>query len=347
MIDLDYSDPKLARGLVREELRPLKTAFKKPVYENLFRYMQGQVEQRMPPTGKMSNTAANKARVLLHKQALSYLDPIKPFHTKLFLTEGDTKASEVDGFFYWHPSPAVVNNILKDKQSFIGEFVELRCMRIGSNRRRLIIDDLFCHFITSEHCLMRMLERGVQAHRPLQELTNNFDTVIPTAIMFAIAFNTKNYGRYPHVLIPYHDGILLCRLSMFDIEGDNSRWFRWRGISDRDYTKGVDYPVESFFTHTQRLPGGGTKEGAVTVYAATFIPHHQMTTEQIWAKMQIDRLIEEEQDYFSSYLKMVYMLEDLDAKLPPHLNELKAKMGKITSNPRWTIATSANLLQAG
>jgi hypothetical protein len=88
-------------------------------------------------------------------------------------------------------------------------------------------------------------------------------------------------------------------------------------------------------------------KGAVAVYAATYIPYLQLSTEQMWAKMQIDKLIEEERPYFDEYLKMVTQLEGLSLTVTNHIEELKAKMRRITSNPRWTIATSASLLQAG
>lgn len=341
MTGLDFTDPKIARGLVREELRPLKAKENWTVYKDLLDLMQDLVERHMPPTGKFSTSLATKLQRRLILEAKKHIKEFEPFDSRVLLYEDDPKPSDVHGFFYWHPSPVQVTDLKNDKDSYIGDFVELRCMRFSSNRRRLLVDDMFCHFTIGEHCLVRMLERDIAVRRPLEHFTKQFQTVIPTAVMFNMAFSSRVHGKYPQVLIPYENGVLLCKLNMFDIEGDNARWHQWRAVADQTHTKTDKFPLESLFTYEAK-----GRKGAVAIYAATYIPHHQMTTEQIWAKIQMDKLVAEERQYFPAYMKLVYQLDGLDP-LSARIPILQNRIRTITDNSRWTIATSAALLQNG
>jgi hypothetical protein len=335
-------EPRLARGLVREELRNVSDPFKDPAYLNLKKFMNGLAERYMPRTGKFSTPTAAKLMKQLTKEAYKYFEPFRPFDTKILVQLDDVKASPVHGFFYWMKSKASVTDDMEHK-TFTSDFVELRCMRISGSRRRLMFDDTFCHFFINQHCLARMLERGAAPRDALKDLTSQFENVIPVAIMFAAAYKSGHHNEYPHILIPYKDGILLCKVVLVDLtEKKFARWHRFRMTSDKMWTKSDELPLEPLLIHKNK-----DQVGAVSIYAATYLSKLQMSSEQIWSQIQIQRLMEEERPNFEGYLKMVYLLEDLDPAQPARLHDLYRKMEKIMNNPRWKIATSASLLMQG
>ena len=333
-------NPRLARGLVREELRPYKALLDKPVYRDMHNLLKALVERYMPPSGKFSTPTAAKLHKRLIVEAAKHFRPIRPFDVNTFMVEGDAKPAPVHGFFYWLPTKAEVNHLEPDK-AFVGDFVELRCMRVSATRRRLMFDDAFCHFIVSEHCLARILERGAAPREPLADMTQQLDAILPAAVMLAAAHGTGKHRDVPHALIPYKDGILLCKVSLFDVNDEaRKRWHRFRSVSNKIWTKSEDFLLEPL------LMLDGKVKGAVSIYAATYIPKMQMSSEQIWAKMQMEQLIEEESEYLQGYSKMVYLTEDLDAKVAERLPFLLQKLAKIIRNSRWKIATSAALMQS-
>lgn len=332
-------EPRLARGLVREELRQVHDAYKNPAYRPIRNFMNALVDKYMPPSGKFSTPMAAKLMKRLVKEAERYIHPFRTFDTAILVHDEDSKVSPVHGMFYWLKTKANFDVDNEDK-SFVGNFVELRCMRVSGTRRRLMYDDAFCHFSVGEHCLARMLERGAAPRDALRDLSSQFDTVVPTAIMFAAAYKSGHHNEYPNLIIPYRDGILLCKAVLMDLtKNDAARWHRFRITADKLATRPDEFSMDPVLLHTSK-----DRSGAVSIYAATYVPRLQMSTEQIWAKMQIEKLVAEEEPFLQGYLKMTYLVEDLDSDVAQRLPDLLRRMEKLMNSPRWKIATSTNLM---
>lgn len=338
--DRPFIDPKLARGLVRQELRPLMKAVDSGVHERLANAVYEELNEDFARrNGKIpaSMAASAKRRALL--RAKDALAPVASYSFKTPIDEEATVAKPADGFLYWLMSHQLVFDGIENEQSYEGHYLELRMHRYMADRRRLLFDDYFCNIMLGQHTLTRMLERGEVSDEPLAAISDNIEDILVFTSLMCMTYAKFHSSLYPQVLIPFGKGAFLAKVVSVNEALSGGYHLRFRvQMGEHGITTSLP-PFPAYFTLNQDY-----RQTTKLIYISSYIGPYEMSVEQQWVVDSLLELMEHERQNLYSYRNLIIASDAMDMPAARLLPTVIEKMKKICSDDRWGYATAKRAL---
>lgn len=293
---------------------------------------------------KFSTLLAQQNKRRLYRKASSLLNPILEFEHTTPRDRRDVLTRDSMGFLYWLPSQTLVTNIEEKRPVFQSEYLQLRYLRIGTDRRRMVMDDIFCHLQISDHTLIRILERGATMRRPLELVNGGIRDLLKQTIAFIYFFKTTNIKVYPRALFNFREGAILTKWSAIaESTEQEGRTFNFRLQGDSSGFRSSSLPLESLFQAD--IPNGNI--GYDIMDLSTYVGPYEMSGEQNTISRQLRDIFTDESENLDKLLNLVIAPESLPLNSLSMLRNIGKRLEQVCSTKTWQIATSHNLLMSG
>lgn len=341
-IGSSFVDPKLARGLVRQELRPIHGMKTVGAYQELVDHASDIVAKEFKKrNGKIPTQLASRLRKQLDHKAKSLFGPIKGYDipTSILPYEGE-RLVDSNGFLYWLSSEQEVYTdwaVEQNTPDYSSEMLELRFHRTLADRRSVILDDYFCNLMVSPHALVRMIERSGTTKTPVADISANIEEVVTYASMMCMAYTKFESSVYPQVIIPFGDGAFLGKVVIVNEILDQGHHLQFRTTLSQKGLQTTTPPFSMYFTKKDPFTSS-TK----LIYISSFISKYETSNEQEWAISTLSDLYNEEKSAgrIRDYRDVVIVPDAVRPSAPDNITSLMKRMGEICRDSRWKIATA-------
>lgn len=321
---------RLARGYVRQELRPLKqtsgqqveTAFLKDhrhVFETYFSRNK-RLPESLPPT-------------LVKTMVESYFPRLIPVGTlPKDLEFPGIRAKNVHqaNVLYWEANEHELTGLNEGEVGFDDNTVDLRFTRIIADRKRVIIDDHLLPVSVSEHALARMSERKFSVERPLAAFSEEMDRWLPMSIAFLFAGIAlkKLFG----IGIPVGDGMVLGCVVAQSTKPRSDRYSTDLHINRRVQAdnRGVyfaDPKRQDFFNIEAHR--------TVLLRISTFISAKQLSWEQEWARDRMCRIMEKHHEVMPVITQTIIEGQPIEAEQADAVRYMLADLVRLVEDDVW------------
>jgi hypothetical protein len=196
----------------------------------------------------------------------------------------ETILATTDCFYYMLPSRSLLAKPTDRENEFSDDVVDMRFTRIAADRKRVIIDDLSCNILFSNHALSRMIERDACERKPIDFLRQNAFSILPFVPLLVMMMIKSDVAI--GCMIPLGDGVLLGNYMINTHQSVLDREFRRRAAINKAGCGLTPLPVwNPFRDHAFE------ENNNIALRMTTFIDHNALTPSQEWARDQLNAFI--------------------------------------------------------
>jgi hypothetical protein len=338
---------RLARGLVREELRDLyKTSFLNDVdrMRSLIRSFKMAYAQRSGATPRQIEKMKKQMQGLF-KQFYTFDTMAKsrysPNHMGTVSVGAAFIWSVTQTAFEREGGEDISNHATYQYDSkfcgFTEQNLKLNFQRASVTPSSASIQNIYQRVALSDHMLYRLIDRGVCEKKPLAHFSDRIWEWLPYVNALMLVGNRNGF-------IPFDQGGLVIQTynteEPVEQTEENQGWrvydrFDLRATGGRDYLTHLESPSLVNYLHSS---GDRDLLAWVDYRITTYLTEHQMTSNRMWAVMQFKKLME---DFPDEYVQLTHMNTPLSSKpdvmktfADPHSDFLRA-VKKLTMNPRY------------
>ena len=271
---------RLARGYVRQELRPLKKTNGVKVGVDFFLAQRPLYDQYIARNKRLPEQTPQIIVDSMVNDFMPLLLPVGAMPGNLEFQGLRAKTSKQVNALYWEANEHHLSDTRSPVKKFDDQTVDLPFIRLCADRKRVILDDIAVPISVSEHALSRMSERGYNVETPLAQLSSELDAWLP--LSFAYLFVGMHLKRVFGMAIPVGDGFILGSVigQTMSKKPEGGWMLTRRSVVDNRGFHVTEPPRHDFFKIGE--------ESSIILRLNTFISGKQLKWEQEWAR---DRLL--------------------------------------------------------
>lgn len=298
---------RLARGYVRQELRPLKKTNGVKVGLDFLLSLRPLYEQYTSRNKRLPEQSPQNIVDSMNRDYLPQLLTIGGMPGNLEFQGLRAKTSKQVNALYWEANEHHLSDVRSPEKTFDDQTVDLRFIRLCADRKRVILDDAAVPISISEHALGRMSERGYNVETPLAQLSGELSSWLP--LSFAYLFVGMHLKRVFGMAIPVGDGFLLGSVIGQTVTKtpETKGWMLTRrSILDNRGFHVTEPPRHDFFKIGE--------ESSIILRLNTFISGKQLKWEQEWARDRLLAIMDKHQAIMPLVTEMIIegRIMDLD-----------------------------------
>lgn len=323
---------RLARGYVRQELRPLKKSNGLQVGYDFFKAHQPLIGQYFVRNKRLPERSPQEIVDSMTTTFLPQLLPVGAMPKNLEFQGLRAKSCKQVNALYWEAHEHAITNMGKDGvKEYDDDTVDLRFTRFCVDRKRLILDDVAVPVSVSEHALGRMSERGYSEDAPLATLSTELDKWLP--LSFAFLFAAIHLKKVFGIGIPVGDGFLLGSVVGQAIRTTNPEDNRGDWMLARRTT----YDNRGFYvTQPPRYDFFKIEEDkTVLLRLNTFISGKQLKWEQEWARDRILSIMQKHASVMPCITEMIIEGRVMDSGIIEGVKELLVDLVGLIEDNVW------------
>lgn len=315
---------RLAKGYVRQELRPLKKLNSGDFEIQVTKLIKARVIPFFAKGKRLPESEPKKIIEKLERDILPMIHPIGKMPEFLEFKQMKVRAAKVNAFYFESNSHKIIS--MEDQhETFHDNTVDLRFVRATLDRKRFKLDNFSCGVSISEHALHRMSDRGFSPESPLHGVSAELARWYPLTLAFIL---TGLLTKEPFGLaMPLNGGMMLGSMIGQTCDEQYELTHRRQLLCD----------VNGMGLHTPKTfdPLKISDSTAVMVRINTYVDHAQLSRQQHWALDKLDDFMQKYHDRLNCLTMLVLEPEMMTMSLANEVKSILIDMVSLVQDPIW------------